>query len=520
MLRTTRRLTVAAILVSSLAGTAGCGGPEAPPPKRGGADTVNQGERAKITQSRKLIDNANDAINTKDYTEAREMLAKATKLGVASHGFEIGEVSEKLDKREAKLWANEVSDTLGSKKSCAKAFKELAEPIVELESEAFTRELRKLVGAQALKCAQGVVDAAATAGRFAEARSFINDDATKAILSAAAVKKLAGELEAAINDALVAQLDEDLQGKRWTQALEKLDAMVRKKEANPEQAAVLLAKIREGAAPGIAARARGAIGQRNASETLTELDALIKSLRWEVMTQDAAALAKDSAMPQEIATLREALAVWVETQRLAMKPLKKPEKRWTHGKIAILPASKADGSSKRDLNPSTEVWILGQTKEQALVTDADPSKWPLVAQLGKAMGWVPVARLAKNATFDWLPPDDQLKGERVWAPLRAPDPVLELGTVAEIKGNDIVVKRMADDALVKVARTAVRSGRLAPGTKVLTHCTAKDQVATIEELMVAGRGVPAVRLKCDGGVNKEELLPSLRTKSEFLPAAR
>jgi hypothetical protein len=143
-----------------------------------------------------------------------------------------------------------------------------------------------------------------------------------------------------------------------------------------------------------------------------------------------------------------------------------------------------------------------------------------VAQLGKAIGWVPVERLAKNATVDWLPPDDQLKGERVWAPLRAPDPVLELGTVAEIKGKDITVKRMADDALVKVARTSLRSGRLAPGTKVLAFCTAKDQVATIEEVLVAGRGVPAVRLKCDGGVNKEELLPSLRTKGEFLPAAR
>jgi hypothetical protein len=113
-------------------------------------------------------------------------------------------------------------------------------------------------------------------------------------------------------------------------------------------------------------------------------------------------------------------------------------------------------------------------------------------------------------------PDDQLKGQRVWGPLRKDEPTLELGVVAEATAKEITVKRVADDAPIKVTRKQLRNGRLAPGTKVLTFCTAKDQPAKIVETPLDR----TVKLKCDGGEEKEEVLASLRSKPELLPASK
>jgi hypothetical protein len=199
-----------------------------------------------------------------------------------------------------------------------------------------------------------------------------------------------------------------------------------------------------------------------------------------------------------------------------MKILKKPEKRWIHGRVPVLPATKIDGASKRDLAHGVEVWILGTAKDKALVTDVDPGSGPITAMLDKVTGWVPVDRLATQATVDWLVPDDQLKGQRVWGPLRKDEPMFELGVVAEASAKEIIVKRVADDAPIKVTRKQLRNGRLAPGTKVITFCTAKDQPAQVVETPLSG----TVKLKCDGGQEKEEVLASLRTKPELLPASK
>lgn len=105
----------------------------------------------------------------------------------------------------------------------------------------------------------------------------------------------------------------------------------------------------------------------------------------------------------------------------------------------------------------------------------------------------------------------------VWAPLRAPDPLYELGLVTDVKGNDVSVKRVADDKIVTVKKASLRNGRLEPGLQVVTYCTKKDQIAKVTEVLPAGRGV---KLACDGGSTKEELLPSLRSKPELLPKGK
>lgn len=494
-------------------GSLGCGEPE--PLKKGPTTAADPGEQATIEQGRKKIDDAGRAMNEKKYDRARKLLTEASALNLESQRFEIETAIDKLDKREAKLWANEVADKFKDK-DCDGAFKQLEEPIKSHESETFTRELRRQVGGDALKCIQAVTDDKVLAATYGEARKLVDTPEAKVVLGQAAWKKLVLELDATLLDAYKGQIADDLKARKWSSAVDKIDALVKKGDASNEQAAALIEQVRAGVAPEIASLAQKALGQRDAPKVLRDIDAMIKLARWEEMAPDAAALAPDKALPAELGKKRDALAIWVEASRVAMKILKKPEKRWAHGRVAVLPGTKIDGVSKRDLAHGAEVWILGTSKDKALVTDVDPGSGPVTSMLEKVTGWVAVDRLATQPTVDWLVPDDQLKGQRVWGPLRKDEPMFELGIVAEASGKEITVKRVADDAPIKVTRKQLRNGRLAPGTKVITFCTAKDQPAQVVETPLGG----TVKLKCDGGQEKDEVLASLRTKPELLPASK
>ena len=504
-------------LALAAAAAAGC---EEEPGKKGPATAVDPAEQGRIEQGRKLIAEAKDALNDKKYDQARKMLRQAAELNVESQRFEIEEATDKVDKRQAKLWANEVDEDFKTKK-CANAFKQLSEPLKTLaDSEAFTRELRRLVGADALKCLQDELDQRVLSSAYGDARKMINDADTRTVLGASAWKKLVAELEATILEAVRGQLAADLKARKWTQVAEKIDAAARKGDATEEQVAALIEGVREGVAPEIAAIATRSVTQRDAPAALRQVDQLIKLARWDIPEPGADAAVDTGggrALPEPLAVKRNSLAVWVEAQHLAMRSLGKPEARWTHGKVQIFPPTSAAAPSKRDLPHGTQVWILGMGKDRALVTTADPAGAPLAALLEKVIGWAATDRLAKESTADWLVPDEQLKGERVWGPLRPPDALLELGVVVDVVGRDITVQRLADGQNLKLTRPKLRSGRLPPGTRVITFCVAKDQPAKVIEVPAPAR---VAKLKCDSGQEKEEDLASLRTRPELLPPTK
>jgi hypothetical protein len=479
---------------------------------------LDSAEQAKILKSRQKIDGAKDALDTKNYDQARKLLREAAELAVESHKFEIEETAERIDKRQAKLWSNEAHE-LYEQKKCKEAFDQLAEQINGLESEAFTRELRKLTGAEAQQCASGAIDGWTTSGKFADARTFVNANSTKAVLGPTGAKKLATELDLVIAEAIKGQVASEIKAKKWGEALEKVDKAVKAGDATEDIASQVIATVREAAVPDLAAQAQRAVGQGDASKTLASVDATIKLLRWEPTAADGTAPPKEKAPPEELAKKRDGLAVWVEAQKLNVKMGKKPEKKYLHGKFALMPAMKIDAPSRRDLAPGTELWVLGLAKDRALVADADPGSFGLSAQFEKAIGWVTLNRLEKDPTAEWLPPDDQLKGLQVWGALRSGETLLELGTVTEVTGKDISVKRMTDGQVSKHPRGKLRPGKIAVGVK-LTGVCAKDKakVVAIDEIIPPGR---SVKFNCEGteGI-KEEVLENLRTKLEVLPASK
>jgi hypothetical protein len=492
---------------------AGCGDEEHS--KKPPATPLDGSEQAKIETGRRKLDQASEATNNKEFDRARKLLNEAHDLGVESQRFEVEEALERLDKREAKLFANEAAEKLAAK-DCKGAFKDLSSAMKEKQSDAFTRELRKLVAADAGKCVQAFVDEAVLGMNYADARALVAAPTTKDVLGATAQKKIDTELAVTIEESLKAQLQDDLKAKKWDKAVAKVDAAVKRGDADDTQGASLLGAVREAALPEALSIANKGIGGRDAAAALKQIDALVKLLRWELVTGDAAAI-DQKAMPEALARKYRALATWVEAARVTLKPLKKPEKRWAHGKIGVASPMKSDVDAKRDVLHGSEVWVIGQSKDKALVVDKDPgTETKLAVLLESVLGWVPTEHLAKESTADWIVPDDQLKGERVWGPLRGSDPAYELGIVTEVSGKEVSVKRLADDQVAKVPRAKLRSGRLAVGTRVLTFCTAKDQPAKILEVLPTG----SAKLKCDGGEEKEEVFASLRSKAELLPASK
>ncbi|AKT40496.1 uncharacterized protein CMC5_046510 [Chondromyces crocatus] len=500
--------------LTALTGPLGCAEEGAARP--GPAAGTDAAEQARIETSRKKIDEAALAIDEKRYADARKLLGEAEKLAIESHRFEIGEQREKLDKREAKLWANDVSEQLDNKQ-CAEAFTALSKQIEERNSEVFKAEVRKLVQAQAAACASGKLDELAVAGKFSEARSFLGAEGTRKVLGDAVWKKLSAETEGTIVEALAGQLADDLRAKRWSAAADQVDEALKRGDATEAVARALMVRVRAAAAPELIAQAARGVGSRNAAADLKEVDAQIARLGWEVQAADLAGVAKDKAMPQELARKRTALATYLETQRLKVKPPKKSEKRWAHGTVAVAPAESAEGASRRDLKTGTPVWVIGQTKDLALITEQDPGAAGFNAALELALGWVPVGRLAAEDTAEWLPPNDQLKGAQVWGPLREKEPLLELGTVTEVKGNEVTVTRLADDVEVKTTRDKLRKGQLVKGMKVLTLCDQENQAATIFEHV---QGMRVARVQCDGGLQKEQPLSSLRSRADLLPVSK
>jgi hypothetical protein len=353
------------------------------------------------------------------------------------------------------------------------------------------------------------------AGALGEARKIPQEPGVLLVLGPNAAKKASAELEATIEEALRQQIAPDVKARKWTAAVDKIDAVQKRGDATEEEAEALLTVVRDAATPELAAMAAKAVGQRDAPAALKQIDQTAKALRWAISTPGQ--VQTGAVLPDDLAKKRDALAVWVEVQRLAVRPLTKPEIRFTHGAVQVSPAWASDSASKQEIPHGTKVWILGAAKDKALVITVDPGTTPMVQLLDKVAGWASASHLVKDDTRDWLVPDDQLKGQRVWGPLRPPDPLWELGVVVDVNGRDITVQRLADGVNQKLTRQKLRSGRLSPGTKVITFCVAQGQPAQVVEVPPSAR---TAKLKCDGGQEKEEDLSSLRSKPELLPPTR
>src|SRR5580698_9343719 len=133
--------------------------------------------------------------------ELPSSLARAVAVGLVSLGLVGGTLSLTACEEETpeKKGPNTAVDPaeqarIDHGKDCPGAFKQLAEPLKALaESEAFVHELRHLVGAPALKCAQEMIDQKVLGMAYADARKVLSDPQVVTVLGANAIKKLGAE---------------------------------------------------------------------------------------------------------------------------------------------------------------------------------------------------------------------------------------------------------------------------------------------------------------------------------------
>jgi hypothetical protein len=471
-------------------------------------------ERARPEEAARLNADARRALGAKSFDLSRELATRARKIGGKAERAEAEALIARADEGAASLFANEMAERL-EQKDCAGALRELERSSADLGRETFVRALRQSVGDGMLECVRGALAKGKAQGSLAKARALLATPATRALLGDAAFKMMSAELDEAVGAELRKHIAEDVRLGRLTEAMKRIDAAVKGGDATPDQAVVALGDVRRAVADEIAAIVGRTVGERDGREALARIDELAALVHWDVDTTYEAPDPR-RALPEEVRRRREVLMVWNEALRLKMKAAKKPDRRWTHGRAPVLPAEAADAEPRGKLPAATQVWVIGTSRDKALVARAEPSG-PLAIRLEKAIGWISLARLSFVPTTGWLPPDDELVGARVWGPMRSGrDAVLELGTVTRVEGKEALVQPMSERPAVKLPLRSLRSGHVAVGTRVVATCAAKTQRGTVVDVLGEDREEPAIRVACDDGTTTEIALGALQTRPELL----
>jgi hypothetical protein len=485
------------------------GGCEAPDAK-----SAASGPEVRPAEAARLCADARKALDHRSFDVARETAMRAHRIGGKSERADAEQIIARADAGAAELFANEMRERLDAK-DCAGAIAEIDRVKGDLSRETFVRALRSSVGDGLLACVRGTLAKGKARGSLGKARALVTSPATRALLGEAAFGMVSAELDEAVAAELGKRIAEDVRLGRLPEAMKRIDAAVQGGEATAEQAAPAVEQVRRAVAVEIEAIVGRTVGERDGKDALARIDELAALVRWDVDTTYEAPDPK-RAMPEAVKRRRDVLLVWNEALRVKMKPSKKADRRYTHGRVAVLPAEASDAEARGKLAAAAEVWVIGTSRDKALVARAEPSG-PLAIKLEKAIGWVPLSRLSFVPTNGMLPPDDELVGARVWGPLGSTrEALLELGTVTRVDGKDALVQPLADRPPVKVAVHALKSGYVAVGTRVVATCAAKTQRATVVDVLGDDRDEASVRVACDDGTTAEVALGSLTTRPELL----
>jgi hypothetical protein len=257
-----------------------------------------------------------------------------------------------------------------------------------------------------------------------------------------------------------------------------------------------------------------AIGTKKKLEKpLADLDAVAKTIKW-------------TELPAELVKARTALGTWIECLRLRCTT-PKPEARFTYGKLAVLPGPASTAASTLALPTAKKVWIVARAGQIVLLAAEQPGANAAVKdRILASVGWVPEETLKKDDTSDWLAAGDDLKGQRVFGPLREKAKLLYLGFVIDLDGNDAKVKRVGEDQILTLPRTDLRIGRLPKGQKVLAACPGQPErtVAIVDHEVAPRPGtMPQVNLICPGadggdGYAYDEFIGAIAVEPDWVPA--
>ena len=419
-----------------------------------------------------------------------------------------------VDRLESKGVAEE-ANALAAGKKCREAMDTLAEGVKRAgRSTAFLEAARKATEKSLVGCVRTDLDEAIARKDFASARGVIESPSAVVALGEATWKGLDRKLHDAMVGSLLSRTEKDVSAGRYDAAVATIAAALEAGDIGPDERDGTIESLRGIAEPRELDAVRAAIGSATHPEAvLAHLDATAKALSWTVSP--------------ELATSRHALAIWIEARRLGAS-LGRAEARYTYGATAVHPSDASRDDAKATWPSAKKVWVLAHSGSMALVRDRAPDADATVEdRLLTADGWVRADQLMAGDTADWLLPGAELVGQRVFGPLRKGDKLYYLGVVTAADGGDASVKRLADDEIVKLPRSSLRSGRMPAGTRVMTACSSplKLEPAKVEREVPQPRGLPLVHVVCEATVadmpiQKDEVPGAIGTMPSWLPPRR
>lgn len=484
--------------------------PDLPDDMMGDVDANVDVRKAKLH-----IEKAVGALRDDKLELARKELNKAEPFADELKREEIRRVRQSVDEAEANKSIPGINDLAKSGK-CEKAVAKAVKIIDTRKATTVPAFIKKGTSPNILKCLITQLEVDLSIGRELAESKDVAKSLTKADLQAYVTKVT----DMTVKE-LIGKFEEPLANKEWDKAKTLLDELVERKEAGDNEYNRIMGLIREGIAKEIKEKVQeGLDNKSDAHKKLDEVDALIVIADWGKEKGSAVG----AKMPDEVEDGRKQLALWSVCAKLKCT-LVSPKESWTYGHVDLMPLlDPTKGKKQKVIKHGTKVWRLAESSGWILIAKKNPGDVDGVAgRVKKGIGWIKSSGNKTSDTREMLPPGDSIIGTRVWGPLRKGEKEWELGKVIQVKGSDVAVERIADRAIVTIARSKIRFGTTSKGTKVLARCDhpLKLEEAVIDKVKFPKRGDPVATITCKAsGKSRQELLGALRGKSSWLPARK
>lgn len=455
-----------------------------------------------------LIDEAAALLKQQDFSTADDRAEEATLYAGVDRTQKARALQKAVDDARAERAAKRALENAAEGK-CASALKLVADPIRTKSRPAFKSALMDKTKDALLKCIEQKLAEELKAGNVEAARSLLTAPDTTAALDKETYKKAEAFLQKGLVEAGLGVLKPLLDAQKWQEAFAKLDELEKAGKLSEAERKIANGVVRDAVKLHVQNLVKTAVSAPKPGEVQKQIDDSVKAAGWD-------------KVPDEIEAARQKLEIAVQCERLRCK-LQKPAAAWAWGAISLKPAQGAAGDEVGKLKHGQKVWLLGKGGAYALIASEDPGAAEGPALYDKASAWVEAKNLKNADTSGWLPPNDQLTGVVVWAPLRAPAKDYHLGTVKKVEGRKATVERMADKADVVVDLASLRSGTIGAGLKVMAFCVGQvhTEPAKVDSVVSVDAGVPKVKIVCEkGDITRVEIGTALTTKAEWLPAKK
>lgn len=452
-----------------------------------------------------LVQEAKTALAKHDWATANDHAEEARVYANLQTTRQAIDVERRIDEGRAAQVAQAAAQ-LAAQGKCASALHVVAVPLRKKPRSHF-REVVQAKSQKALvDCLAQKLKQEVSTGDLAPARAMIETPDATTALSEAGYRQARAALTKLMVQRSTRGIQPLLTQQKWQAAIDKLGQMKQAGTLTASEYRVALGVVQNAVHHYLLGVAKKGFESRRPSKVMATIDAQAK-------------IADFKTLPDDLAAERDLLAVAVECETLRCR-VQRPEPEWAWGAIEVHPPADANGAPRSKLKHAQKIWVVARGRRRDLIALSDPGEVKGAALYKQVAGWVDPAHLKTVDTSMWLPPTNQLAGVRVWGPLRPPSKAYHLGVVKRVKGNKVVVTRLADELDVTVPLRSLRVGKLLKGLRVMAFCANQLQPkpARVDGVVTSEGGVPKVKYTCDkGDLTRVDLGGSLTSKAAWLP---